>query len=170
MATYGLGFNSVNLGSDIYITFVLTAFIEIPSYIFLVLVVDGLGRKPVLIFCQVVTFIQVRSMFNLQLGCCTSMKVLAGVTCTAAGFTDVSWITTTLTLAGKPDPFCSSFCTNKVKQDCSTLHQASSGRPPLSPWCTSTQPSSIRPPFAALRSAPALPLPGSLMNLKSRPL
>ena len=59
MATYGLGFNSVNLGSDIYITFVLTAFIEIPSYIFLVLVVDGMGRKPVLIFCQVVYIDQV---------------------------------------------------------------------------------------------------------------
>ena len=53
MGTYGLGFNSVNLGGDIYVTFVLTAFIEIPSYIFLVLVVDRLGRKPVLIFCQV---------------------------------------------------------------------------------------------------------------------
>ena len=53
MGSYGLGFNSVNLGSDIYITFVLTAFIEIPSYIFCVLVIDRLGRKPVLIFCQV---------------------------------------------------------------------------------------------------------------------
>ena len=53
MGSYGLGFNSVNLGSDIYVAFVLTAFIEIPSYIFLVLVVDSLGRKPVLIFCQV---------------------------------------------------------------------------------------------------------------------
>ena len=53
MGTYGLGFNSVNLGGDIYVSFVLTAFIEIPSYIFLVLVVDRMGRKPVLIFCQV---------------------------------------------------------------------------------------------------------------------
>ena len=53
MGTYGLGFNSVNLGGDIYVSFVLTAFIEIPSYIFLVLVVDRMGRKPILIFCQV---------------------------------------------------------------------------------------------------------------------
>ena len=53
LGVYGLGFNSVNLGGDIYVAFVLTAFIEIPSYIFLVLVVDRLGRKPVLIFCQV---------------------------------------------------------------------------------------------------------------------
>ena len=104
MGTYGLGFNSVNLGGDIYVSFVLTAFIEIPSYIFLVLVVDRMGRKPILIFCQVGE--TTRKLILVPWGCafllrlCKSVKVLAGVTCIAAGFTKVSWLTTTLTLAG----------------------------------------------------------------------
>ncbi len=39
MCYYGLSFSSVKLVGDIYINFVLSAVIEIPSYIFLVLVI-----------------------------------------------------------------------------------------------------------------------------------
>ncbi len=38
MAYYGLSLNSVNLSGDIYVNFVLTALIEIPSYVFCVMV------------------------------------------------------------------------------------------------------------------------------------
>ncbi len=38
MCYYGLSFSSVNLVGDIYVNFVLSAVIEIPSYIFVVLV------------------------------------------------------------------------------------------------------------------------------------
>eukprot|EP00095_Tigriopus_kingsejongensis_P002789 maker-scaffold728_size105512-snap-gene-0.21 protein:Tk02789 transcript:maker-scaffold728_size105512-snap-gene-0.21-mRNA-1 annotation:"hypothetical protein LOTGIDRAFT_108247" len=79
MAFYGLSLNSVNLGGDIYVNFILSAVIEIPSYIFVVLVMDGFGRKTILVFCQ----------------------VLAGVTCIGAGFAAQDWLVTTLTLAGK---------------------------------------------------------------------
>ena len=50
--------------SNIYANFSLSAAIEIPSYVFAVLVIDRIGRKPLLIFCQ----------------------ILAGVTCIVAGF------------------------------------------------------------------------------------
>ncbi len=50
---YGLSLNAVNLGGNIYVSFVLTALIEIPSYILTVLVIDHWGRKPLLIACQV---------------------------------------------------------------------------------------------------------------------
>ncbi|XP_059085438.1 organic cation transporter protein-like isoform X2 [Tigriopus californicus] len=79
MAFYGLSLNSVNLGGDIYVNFILSALIEIPSYIFVVLVMDGFGRKTILIFCQ----------------------ILAGATCIAAGFVQQNWLITTLTLIGK---------------------------------------------------------------------
>ena len=50
MAYYGLGFTSVNLSSDPYISFVLSALIEIPSYLFCLCVLDGIGRKPTTVF------------------------------------------------------------------------------------------------------------------------
>ena len=94
MCYYGLSMNSVNLSSSIYLNFVLTASIEIPSYIFCVLVMDGWGRKPILVFCQ----------------------FLAGTTCIAAAFPEEDWLVLTLTLLGLSikkycNLFNSLFCT-----------------------------------------------------------
>ena len=50
---YGISLSMSSLGDNAFLNNALAALIEIPSYIFLVLVVDRLGRKPVLIFCQV---------------------------------------------------------------------------------------------------------------------
>lgn len=79
MCYYGLSMNSVNLAGNTYGNFILSAFIEIPSYIFCILVMDGWGRKPVLVFTQ----------------------VLAGVTCIIAGFDIPAWLITIMTLLGK---------------------------------------------------------------------
>lgn len=81
MCYYGLIMNSVNLLGNIYVNFVLSALIEIPSYIFCVLVMDRLGRKTVLVFCQ----------------------VLAGAACLAAGFVDkdLEGLVITFSLLGK---------------------------------------------------------------------
>ena len=76
---YGLILNSVNLaGSDIYANFSLSAAIEIPSYVFTVLVIDRVGRKPLLVFCQ----------------------LLAGVTCIIAGYGQNYGLILTMTLLG----------------------------------------------------------------------
>ena len=64
---YGLSLNAVNLaGTDPYLNFALTGLIEIPSYIFAAVVIDRIGRKPLLILCQ----------------------LLAGTGCLAAGLID----------------------------------------------------------------------------------
>lgn len=81
MCYYGLTMLSVNLTDDIYLAFVLSALIEIPSYIFCVLFMDHMGRKPILVFCQ----------------------LLAGSTCIVAAFLDAdsTGAITAFTLAGK---------------------------------------------------------------------
>ncbi|XP_018009367.1 organic cation transporter protein [Hyalella azteca] len=47
---YGLSQNSGNIGGNIFISFILTMVIEIPSYIFTVFVLDKMGRKGTLMF------------------------------------------------------------------------------------------------------------------------
>ena len=88
---YALGFFSVKLAGDIYTNFILTALIEIPSYIFCVLVMDGFGRKTILAFCQ----------------------ILAGTTCVAAAFIpeDYQSLIIALTLAGVKTKWKSTFLT-----------------------------------------------------------
>ena len=76
---YGLTLNSVNLvGSGIYGDFALSAAIEIPSYVFAALTIDRVGRKPLLIFCQ----------------------ILAGISCILAGVIDNASAVLVLSLAG----------------------------------------------------------------------
>ena len=48
LSYYGLSL-SASMSKDVFTTFTVTAIMEIPSYIFCILVVDRLGRKPVLI-------------------------------------------------------------------------------------------------------------------------
>ena len=38
---------STSLGGNIFVSFILTALIEIPSYIFIIFVMDHWGRKPI---------------------------------------------------------------------------------------------------------------------------
>ena len=79
---YGLSLNAVNLaGTDPFLNFALTGFIEIPSYLFVAGTIDRIGRKPLLVFCQ----------------------LLAGVGCLIAGLIDSNQAAaiTALTLIGK---------------------------------------------------------------------
>ena len=51
---YGLSFGSTNLLGDVHTNYFLTAFFEIPGYLFAMLVMDCWGRRPILAFCQLV--------------------------------------------------------------------------------------------------------------------
>lgn len=59
MVYYGLSLNSVNLGGNIFVNFLLVGLAEFPAYIICILVLDKIGRKPLY---------------------CTSM-ILSGVAC-----------------------------------------------------------------------------------------
>merc|ERR1712223_725684 len=52
---YGLSFASVSLLGDPYTNAALSYFIEIPGYIFCILVMDCWGRRPILSFCQLIS-------------------------------------------------------------------------------------------------------------------
>merc|ERR1719239_2084990 len=55
MCYYGLSFASTSLSGDAFTNFLLSVFIEIPSAICCILVIDCWGRRPTLSFCQVVS-------------------------------------------------------------------------------------------------------------------
>uniref|UniRef100_A0A6A7G4B2 Organic cation transporter protein-like n=2 Tax=Hirondellea gigas TaxID=1518452 RepID=A0A6A7G4B2_9CRUS len=63
---YGLSLNSGNMGSNIFVSFILTMLIEIPSYLFAWFALDRMGRKGTLMF----------------------MFWLAGISCIIAGVLD----------------------------------------------------------------------------------
>ena len=119
---FGLSLHSVNIGGDIYVNFVLSGLIEIPSYLFAIVMVDGFGRKTTLVFTQ----------------------LLAGSTCIAAGFLTHGAAQTTLTLAGKNTLKKSS--TVVITHVFIALFQASSAPRRPSPSCTSTPRSCTRRP------------------------
>ena len=58
MCYYGLSFASTSLSGNPYSNFFLSVFIEIPGYIFCILVMDCWGRRPILSFCQVMMIIK----------------------------------------------------------------------------------------------------------------
>ena len=71
--------SATKLGSDIFVSFILTALVEIPSYIFCSLVMDHWGRKPIFV----------------------SALFLTGATAIPAGFLDEDNVgRTVLALAG----------------------------------------------------------------------
>ncbi|XP_037779161.1 organic cation transporter protein-like [Penaeus monodon] len=78
---YGLSSNSGNLGGNIFVNFIATMLIEIPSYVFSFLVLDRMGRKGTLSF----------------------VLLLGGVACFVSGFIpeDFGAIIVTLSLVGK---------------------------------------------------------------------
>jgi OCT family organic cation transporter-like MFS transporter 4/5 len=45
---YGLAFNISDLGSDLYLNFMLQSVVELPAIIICVLLLDRVGRKPVM--------------------------------------------------------------------------------------------------------------------------
>jgi len=55
MCYYGLSFASTSLSGDAFTNFLLSVFIEIPSAICCIMVIDCWGRRPTLTFCQVVS-------------------------------------------------------------------------------------------------------------------
>ena len=78
---------SVSIGNDAFTSAILSALIEIPSYIFLMLFVDNFGRKPILVF----------TLF------------LMGITCIPAGYASGP-LQTALSLAGKILPCVVGVC------------------------------------------------------------
>lgn len=52
---YGISMSSTSLGGDVFVSFILTALIEIPSYIFCILVMDRWGRKPIFVSSLLLT-------------------------------------------------------------------------------------------------------------------
>ena len=54
MCYYGLTFASVSLGGDPHTNYLLGVSIEIPAYMFCILVINCLGRRPILSFCQAI--------------------------------------------------------------------------------------------------------------------
>ena len=54
MCYYGLAMNQVNLGSSIYVSFVLGGVVEIVGYLFACFMIDHIGRRTVLVACQIV--------------------------------------------------------------------------------------------------------------------
>eukprot|EP00092_Neocalanus_flemingeri_P029516 GFUD01032052.1.p1 GENE.GFUD01032052.1~~GFUD01032052.1.p1 ORF type:complete len:317 (-),score=69.35 GFUD01032052.1:68-1018(-) len=82
MCYYGLTSAAATLTPDLYVNFMLAIFVEIPAHFALLLVLDRLGRKPVLGLSQ----------------------ILAGVTCIGAGLItseSLRWLQITLALVGK---------------------------------------------------------------------
>jgi MFS family permease len=82
MCYYGLALNQVNLGGNIYVSFALGGLVETVGYLFAYLTIDHMGRKTILIFCQ----------------------VLAGISCIVGGiYTDnnESQLVLALSLIGK---------------------------------------------------------------------
>jgi len=63
---YGLSFASTSLSRDVFTNFQLSVAIEIPAYIFCLLVIDCWGRKPVLSLCQLISGIACISCAFLQ--------------------------------------------------------------------------------------------------------
>ena len=55
MCYYGLTFASTSLGGDPHTNYLLGVSIEIPAYIFCMLVMDCWGRRPILSFCQAIS-------------------------------------------------------------------------------------------------------------------
>ncbi|XP_045136742.1 organic cation transporter protein-like isoform X4 [Portunus trituberculatus] len=78
---YGLSSNSGNLGGNIFVNFIATMLIEIPSYVFSYLVLDRMGRK----------------------GTLTFVLLLGGGACFISGFIpkEIEWLIVTLSLVGK---------------------------------------------------------------------
>lgn len=80
---YGISMNSTNLGGNEYLNFILTSVVELPAYVFCILILDRLGRKIPLAMCM----------------------ILGGISCISVIFVpdkeEFHWIQLTLSLIGK---------------------------------------------------------------------
>ncbi|KAK7107667.1 hypothetical protein V1264_015553 [Littorina saxatilis] len=82
---YGLSWNVGTLGGSVYVNFLLSGVVELVSFVFCVLLLDRIGRRP--------------------LNC--GLMMVAGVTCTATVFPvlyagpDLQWLTVVLAMIGK---------------------------------------------------------------------
>jgi len=55
MCYYGLAFASTGLSGDPFTNFFLSVMVDIPGYLFCIIVMDCWGRRPILSFCQIVS-------------------------------------------------------------------------------------------------------------------
>ncbi|XP_043238243.1 organic cation transporter protein-like [Amphibalanus amphitrite] len=80
---YGIGMVSTEFGGDVYVNFILTMLIEIPSYLFCAFTINPLGRK-------------------LVIGGAFALTGLGTILCAVVpDDADLEWLTTTLALLGK---------------------------------------------------------------------
>ena len=52
---YGISMSSTNFGGNIFVSFILACLVEIPSYIYNILVMDHWGRKPIFVSSLLLT-------------------------------------------------------------------------------------------------------------------
>ena len=76
---YGISMGAANLGENIFISIISLAFIEIPSYIFCICIMDHWGRKPIFI----------------------SSLLISGVAAIPAGFLEDGAVRSALAMIGK---------------------------------------------------------------------
>ena len=127
--------------------FCLSVFIEIPSAICCILVIDCWGRRPTLTFCQVTKLLFLSDTF---------LQVVSGLACVVCGL-----------LQGVQDPALQTLQVRKTRKShnyssflsCACLFWESLGLPSPSSSSTCTLPSSFPPPWGTrrLESAPWLP-------------
>ncbi|KAL4223227.1 hypothetical protein ACF0H5_016699 [Mactra antiquata] len=51
---YGLAFNAADLGTDLYLNFILLAGVELPAYVICVYLLDRVGRKPIMVGSMII--------------------------------------------------------------------------------------------------------------------
>ena len=72
--------SSTSLGGNIFVSFILTALIEIPSYIFCIFVMDHWGRKPIFVSSLMLTGIAAIPAAFLEEGTAKTALALIGKT------------------------------------------------------------------------------------------
>ena len=117
---YGISMSATNFGSNIFVSSILAALIEVPSYIFCIFVLDRWGRKPLFV----------------------TMLFLTGVTAIPAGFMDDGAAKTILVLAGFSSLFSEPFLSSP--HEFLNIFQENLALPPALILCICTQLNCIR--------------------------
>jgi len=89
MGYYGLGMSMTKLGSNIFVTFILGALVEIPGYLGCMLLIDVWGRKPFFVVCLLLTGVFCIGAGLLNAGALRTALALAGKLCAAGNFSVV---------------------------------------------------------------------------------
>lgn len=76
MTYYGLSWNAIDLGSNIYLNFIISGLVEFPAYTFLILALDRFGRKKILSGSMMLTGLTLFASIFVPKGTCTAMFLL----------------------------------------------------------------------------------------------